>query len=609
MNTNLLVISNIFVSTSGTAPAPAKSTAVKQNKQFPPSTLDNRPLANSRGTETADNTLVNPNNGPENGPPSEFGPTPGTKIPQKGDNSKNAIKQNLTQIPAEQPSLVQIWLAQYSLNIEHGKEGISRKVEPKAGYELAQSLNNLRPDESLSQSLTNLRPDESLSQSLTNLRPDKSLSRAVKTAKAQISETVPIINQKQIGLKTALPVTSKKPLITDTPSNDGEHANRIQISNTKLLAARGVTDQQSGNGLALKALVDVNNNIITVSEKPAVVPTSNALGSQKTRPLTVEGLTPKALVDTDSGITTASNKPAILADMQVIPDGRKVPEPNPSLPLVHNKASGRQPLPVRIDLDKSPLIAENVVENKDSAGQPGQPGTQQLSESLADDFTGKGDNFTGKSVSQKLHNPQLQVSTGQIKGRGNSASNNNSDSGFEQILSGNNTATYFEKQSSPFPDTVMTDNQPTQASPSDVSASITKQILESIHSPSYQQSGTQQITIRLNPPELGKVFIKFEEQENQIIGLLEVSKAQTRYEVEQRLEVALTDQGEQQPYRDESLQDGTFQQHHEFSQESNPDNHGVIGTNESVISRNNDNYQESLETDIHITDNSINILI
>ncbi|MHC4315554.1 MAG: hypothetical protein ACYSW3_24180, partial [Planctomycetota bacterium] len=508
MNTNLLAISNILVSTSGTGPAPAKSTTVKQSKQFSPSTLDNRPLANSRGTETADNPLVNPHNGHNNGRPSEFGPTPGIKVPQKGENSKNATKQNLTQIPAEQPSLVQLWLAQYSLNIEHGKEGVARKVEPKAGYELAQSLKNLRPDKSLSQSLNNLRPDKPLSQSLTNLRPDKSLSKAVKTTKTQISETVPNINQKQIGLKTALPATSKKPLITDTPSNDGEHANRIQISNTKPLAARGVTDQQSGNDLALKALVNADSKITTVSEKPAVTPTLNTLDSQKTHPLTVEGFTPKALVDADSGITTASKKPAIIADMPVIPGGRKVPEPNPSLPSVHNKTSGRQPLPVSIDLDKSTLIAENVVENKDSAGQPGQPGTQQLPGPLADDFTGKGDNFTGKSVSQKLHNPQLQVSTGQIKGRGNSASNNNSDSGFEQILSGNNTAIYFEKQSSPFLDTVTTDNLPSQTSPGDVSAIITKQILESIHNPSSQQSGTQQITIRLNPPELGKVFIK-----------------------------------------------------------------------------------------------------
>ena len=95
MNTNLLAISNIFVSTSGTGPVPAKPTAVKQSKQFPPSTIDNRPLANSHGTETANNAFVNPQNGHNNGPPSEFGPTPGIKVPQKGEDSKNATKQTL----------------------------------------------------------------------------------------------------------------------------------------------------------------------------------------------------------------------------------------------------------------------------------------------------------------------------------------------------------------------------------------------------------------------------------------------------------------------------------------------------------------------------------
>jgi flagellar hook-length control protein FliK len=587
MNTNLLAISNIFVDTSSAGPATLKSSAVKQSRQSSPSTLDNRPLTNSRGTETADNTLINHNNGPENGPPSEFGPIPGTRVSQKGENSKNATKQNLTQIPAEQPNLVQIWLARYSLNIEQGKEGVARKVEPKAGYELAQSLKNLR-------------------QGIY-------FSHTGKTVKTQISETVPIINQKQIGLKTALPVTSKK------PSNEGEHANSIQISNTKPVAAKGVTDQQSVNDLALKALVNVDSKTTTVSEKPAVVPTLNALGSQQSPSLATEVFKSQAHVDATGEITNVIQKPAIIAGKPAVPGSREVPEPNPGLPSVHNKASSRQTLSVRIDSDTSSLIAENVVENKDSWGQPVHPGTQQLSGQLADDFT-------GKSLSQKLHNPQLKVSTGQIKGRGSSASNNNPDSGFEQILSGNNAATYIKEQSSAFLDTLTTDNLSAQASPSDVSASITKQILESLNSPSSQQSGTQQITIRLNPPELGRVFIKFEEQENQITGLLEVSKAQTRYEVEQtlphiiqnladsgiqvkRLEVALTDQGEQQLYRDESLQDGTFQQHHEFSQEGNPDNPGTIGTNEPVISRNSDDYQDSLETDIQITDNSINVLI
>jgi flagellar hook-length control protein FliK len=94
-----------------------------------------------------------------------------------------------------------------------------------------------------------------------------------------------------------------------------------------------------------------------------------------------------------------------------------------------------------------------------------------------------------------------------------------------------------------------------------------------------QQGENQQITIRLNPPELGKVFIKFQEQDAQITGLLEVDKTQTRYEIEQalpqiirdladcgiaikRLEVLLSgrEQSEQQAFKDQSLQNGWAQQ-------------------------------------------------
>jgi len=45
----------------------------------------------------------------------------------------------------------------------------------------------------------------------------------------------------------------------------------------------------------------------------------------------------------------------------------------------------------------------------------------------------------------------------------------------------------------------------------------------------------QRFTIRLNPPELGKVFARFHSQDNQIIGLLEVSKPETAAEIRQAL--------------------------------------------------------------------------
>ena len=70
---------------------------------------------------------------------------------------------------------------------------------------------------------------------------------------------------------------------------------------------------------------------------------------------------------------------------------------------------------------------------------------------------------------------------------------------------------------------------------SDISTDINKQILESIQNSISRQGIDKQITVQLNPPELGKVIIRFQEQDSQITGHLEVSKPQTRFEVEQAL--------------------------------------------------------------------------
>ena len=580
MNTNLLAISNIFAGINGAGSTPAKPTAIRKSEQFSPPTLDNRPLTDSNGTKTADNPLDPPKRLTEE-PPREFEHTLRkeitTKVPRKAENSSNTKKQNQTLSTAVQPSIVQAWLAQYSLNAEHGKEGVARKVEPKAGYELAQLL--------------------------ANLRADNFTSGAGKTAQPRKNEPVVIINQSQIGPKAASTNASKALLATDTPSNEGKNAERIEMpEEARLLTARGLTNQLSGKGLALKAFVDAQ-----------------------------------------SGTNTTNGKPAV-ADKPVVPGSLKVSPSNPGSLPVQDEYSDLQSQPVRIGPEKSPLIAEKAVgnnttsaqqgailpepsvDNKAAADQPSHPGRQQLSGPPTNDGIEQGDNSPGNPAPQKLHQAQLYVSTVQIKDRGSSASNNNSDSGFKQILSPDNAETFLTEQSSTSPEVAKADNLPAQTSPSDVSASITEQILESIHSTSSQQAGTQEITIRLNPPELGKIFIKFEEQENQITGLLEVSKTQTRYEIEQtlphiiqsladcgiqvkRLEVMLTDQGEQQPYRDASLQDGTFQQQHGFPEGDNSDNAGSIGTNEPIIGGNSISYQDSFEPQMQITDNSINILI
>ena len=111
----------------------------------------------------------------------------------------------------------------------------------------------------------------------------------------------------------------------------------------------------------------------------------------------------------------------------------------------------------------------------------------------------------------------------------------------------------------------------------DTAAAIREQICNSIQG-SIQQ-GQNQITIQLNPPELGRVSIQFSEQGKGLTGLLEVTNPQTRAEIRQaipeiirsleesgitvkRLDVMLSDlprQSNQESSRNNSSQDMWWQ--------------------------------------------------
>jgi flagellar hook-length control protein FliK len=619
----MLSISNILAGTNGAGPALAKATAVKQRNQFSQSTVDDAPASNDSGKIIVDNTAVKDRNRLNKGSTGEFSHTfrkeITNEVPQKAKLGRKVQNQEQLFNAKGQPNVILPLLDQWSLKIKHGPEGIVKKVEPKPGLEHTQLYNNLSKD--------------------------KSLVQAVTTAGPKQREPIQLVKEKQIGLlKETLPKASQASFATRT--TDNEQNGEGLILKPLISAHHGITtatekpedvpvtntlDSQqtptlASEGLKPKTTVDAHSRITSVGEKAAIVSTFNASGSQKTLPLVVEELTPEALVGADSEITNVIQKPAI-AGKSVVPVGQKIPLSNPNIPPVQNKPSGLQFQAVRIDPEQSPLIAENRVANKTTGGQPIRTQTQQFSGPLAEDVTEQAPNSPANLAYQHLHRAQVQVSTGPIKGRNSSVSNNNSDSGFEQILSGDNAGTYIiEEQTSAFSEAVKTDNLPTQTSPGGVSASITEQILESIQNSSSQQAATQQITIRLHPPELGKVYIKFVEQENQIIGLVEVDKTQTRYEVEQalpeiiqnlsdsgiqikRLEVMLTDQNGQPSYGDESLQDGSFQQHHDLPEWDNSDSPGTFGANDPERVGNNSSYHDGLDPQMQITADSINILI
>ncbi|MBN1506863.1 MAG: flagellar hook-length control protein FliK [Sedimentisphaerales bacterium] len=69
--------------------------------------------------------------------------------------------------------------------------------------------------------------------------------------------------------------------------------------------------------------------------------------------------------------------------------------------------------------------------------------------------------------------------------------------------------------------------------PRGIAQSVGEQIQDSVRASLAR--GDQQVVIRLHPPELGSVVIRFERQSEQIDGVLEVSRTETRNEVERAL--------------------------------------------------------------------------
>jgi len=220
----------------------------------------------------------------------------------------------------------------------------------------------------------------------------------------------------------------------------------------------------------------------------------------------------------------------------------------------------------------------------------------------------------------------VRAPAGQTEGGGNSNSNANLNPGSGQTLSHTAPQTPIEQPPTTFAVDARTASPPEQALVGSQSPSVGDQILDSVRSSLSQQTGDKQITIQLHPPELGKVSVKFQEQDAQITGILEVSKAQTRLEIEQalpqiirnladsgveikRLEVVLSEDepSQQQAFKDPSLQDGAYQQHDSANSDSSPNEHRNVGTYYKLA--NDGGYRSITELqEMLVTDNSIDML-
>lgn len=253
------------------------------------------------------------------------------------------------------------------------------------------------------------------------------------------------------------------------------------------------------------------------------------------------------------------------------------------------------------------ILPENMLENRDGENTGGSKSQQGIGEEgpekiilsnesmtkekSGEDKTNENKLFTKESAQSlndldknsdinKLNMINVQNFTKQTKELTDPASNENISTRIKADFPQNNSQTVTVEQTISYTDNVRVDNYVRQNSASEVTDSVGKQILESIQSSISNPVGDKQITVRLNPPELGEVLIKFQEQENQITGLLEVNKTQTRAEIEQalpqiirnlsdsgidikRLEVVLTnsEHQEQETLNEHSLFNSQQQQH------------------------------------------------
>ncbi len=597
--------------------------------QFSRTVDDAPPLSNNSESITSDNIHTITQNETAHKPVEDFHhklrKTTLNQAPQQDQDNKKATEQGSASHKAVQPDIVQNWLAQYRQTVQNGKEGFSTitDIKPKAGYELAQLL--------------------------TSLKAEKSPPVTGKAAKSAEVKLLVTINKGQLGLKTILPDTSKgqlglktvlpqasrgqpgpKTVLTnisegtaDTQPGLGNNFDTILVPNSMVASTKAPGNGEKLKELTPNALINDGSKTILTNAKTASGDNSVAAGSTKSSAFSSKKLGTDILVDNDSktnnGETTTTNKSAI-------PGNEKTPMLNINFPPVQTKLTESQSQPVGTTPEKS---AQITAKPSDSAAAT----TEIASESSGGN--GKESPHAWNKLSdnptvQELNITAVQVSTGKTKNHGNSASSDSSDSDHKQILSHNNLQTPVTEQSHNSAEGRKAAALPGQTSLSSVSANIGKQILESIHSSLSREGQDQQITIRLNPPELGKVFIKFDERDSQIIGLLEVSKPQTRIEIQQalphiiqnlqdsgihikRLEVVLSngEQPEQEAPKDSAsggLQNGWTQQHDSTNSNIGVNNPDAYGINEWLI--NSNNYENI--TDLHeslTTEGSINMLV
>jgi len=467
--------------------------------------------------------------------------------------------------------------------------------------ELVKFLNQTNASGDLVEALKKMEGSESL------LAPGK---RAVPFNSKSLHRTANI----RIDTKLIQPGANNKPFINHASLHQ-QHKNTEQKSSpTETIRTSQVPDT---NKNSKEPILDstVLSKKHAVASKALNVPDTNKNSKEPILDSTVlskkHAVASKTLKDIDTGQNNKENvvNSSVLSPKHTLPSkassadiltaliGQKTPQADTSLKEIQNKPQ--------------PSVA------KDAGKSPNHDPKNRLTSNLLwanAKNTGQNINESSEKLpTGGLSGIKIPTFTKQTQGPKNLSSKNSLNPRVDQIFSDNNPGTRITVES------VTGTHAPKTSQATNAFGSVGEQLSESIQS-SLQQ-GNKQIIIRLNPPELGKVSMRFQQDSEQISGLLEVSKLATKYEIQQalpqiirnlsdsgiqvkRLEVILENQSDSQFYKDQSLHDG-LSQHHLFTKDGDSDN---TPPNNWLTAE--DNYERLPQSpEALFTEQSINVLV
>ena len=619
MNTNFVTIDNmLFAGANLASPITSNSTPLSNSYQISPEADTANLASNATESKTADNISDITQDVTVNKPTQDFNNTLRKAVkkqePQQNQETNKSTEQNPvseahTKAEPEQSEPTQE--VPYTLEVLV-KEN-NAKIEPKTSSQLTQFMTNLKDSkpQKNSKSLLTEKTEKSAETKLPVITNNKQI--LPKTVISNSSLNLEKIQKNLSDISKNTPISDKK-TINDQDNNTTQVSNET-IVNTKILPNVQTTKEKEP---VSETFVENNSNKTAANEKPPILDTSIVTNkTQSSKPINKQFDS-----DTLKVVESKTEKEnSALIDKPVIQTNEKTLVSSTSFSEIQNSQSnGIIPEKSILNTNKAP---ENTSDSKTT-----EPETILESPNSENKEALNSENkLSDNNTAGKLNILDIQVSTGQTKNNTNTASNNNSE--LEQIIAQNNPQTPSTEQSPGSVETAKNLDIPAQTSPANPTADASKQVIESIQSSYSQQQRNQQITVQLNPPELGKVSIKFQEQDEQITGLLEVSKTQTRVEIEQaipqilrdlqnsgiqikRLDVVLTQEHDEQPgqeaLRDQTMQNGFTRQQQgssdSYTESNNPEADEI---NKWLINNNRYRNISELQESLYAND-SINML-